>query len=88
MNIRSEFLPFSRPSIGEREVAEVTACLRSGWITTGPKCVELEARFRERTGARCAVSLTSATAGMHLLLQALEIGPGDEVITARSMTEG
>ncbi len=81
MNIRSEFLPFSRPSIGEREVAEVTACLRSGWITTGPKCVELEARFREQTGARCAVSLTSATAGMHLLLQVLGIGPGDEVIT-------
>jgi UDP-4-amino-4-deoxy-L-arabinose-oxoglutarate aminotransferase len=85
MNVREEFLPFSRPSIGEREVAEVTACLRSGWITTGPRCLELEARFRERTGARCAVSLTSATAGMHLILLALGIGPGDEVITP-SMT--
>lgn len=81
MNVRKEFLPFSRPSIGEREVAEVTACLRSGWITTGQKCLDLETGFRERTGARCAVSLTSATAGMHLLLLALGIGPGDEVIT-------
>jgi len=81
MNVRGEFLPFSRPSIGDREVAEVTACLRSGWITTGQKCLDLETRYRERTGAHCAVSLTSATAGMHLLLLALGIGPGDEVIT-------
>ncbi|MEZ5980630.1 MAG: aminotransferase class I/II-fold pyridoxal phosphate-dependent enzyme, partial [Planctomycetota bacterium] len=80
-----DFLPFSRPSIGDEEVAAVGDVLRSGWITTGPRCAELEASFRERTGAEHAVSMTSATAGMHLALTALGIGPGDEVVTP-SMT--
>ena len=59
--------------------------LRSGWITTGPKNAEFEARFGEYTGCRAAVSVSSATAGMHIALKALGIGPGDEVITP-SMT--
>jgi len=79
------FLPFSRPSIGDAEVAAVSEVLRSGWITTGPKNHALEARFAEHLGARHAVALCSATAGMHLTLLALGIGPGDEVITP-SMT--
>lgn len=79
------FLPLSRPSISEREIEAVTDVLRSGWITTGPKAAELEQRICEYTGAAHAVALTSATAGMHLLLHALGIGPGDEVITP-SMT--
>ena len=75
------FLPFSKPSITESEIAAVGDVLRSGWITTGAKCTELEQRVCEATGARHAVALTSATAGMQVALHALGIGPGDEVIT-------
>ncbi|NBF01968.1 UDP-4-amino-4-deoxy-L-arabinose aminotransferase [Pseudomonas sp. Fl5BN2] len=75
------FLPFSRPSIGEEEIAAVEQVLRSGWITTGPKNQELEQHFAERVGARHAVALSSATGAMHITLLALGIGPGDEVIT-------
>jgi UDP-4-amino-4-deoxy-L-arabinose-oxoglutarate aminotransferase len=75
------FLPFSRPSIGDAEVAAVTQVLRSGWITTGPRCHELEDRFAEYVGAQQAIALCSATAAMHVALLALQIGPGDEVIT-------
>jgi UDP-4-amino-4-deoxy-L-arabinose-oxoglutarate aminotransferase len=83
--MRSEFLPFSRPSISEEEITAVGEVLRSGWITTGSKCAEFERRFCEHVGCHGAVALSSATAGMHLLLRALDIGPGDEVITP-SMT--
>ena len=81
MKIREDFLPLNRPSIGESEIAGVTACLRSQWITTGPLCKNFEEEFQDLTGARHAVSLSSATAGMHLVIAALGIGPGDEVIT-------
>lgn len=77
----TSFLPFSRPSITESEISAVAEVLRSGWITTGTKCAEFEQLFCETTGCRHAVALTSATAGMHLSLYALGIGPGDEVIT-------
>jgi UDP-4-amino-4-deoxy-L-arabinose-oxoglutarate aminotransferase len=83
--MRKEFLPFSRPSIAEDDIAAVADVLRSGWITTGPKNAELEDRFRAMTGCRTAVCVSSATAGMHIALKALDIGPGDEVITP-SMT--
>jgi len=79
------FLPFSRPSINEEDIAAVCEVLRSGWITTGAKCAELEQQFAARVGCPHAIALTSATAGMHLALHALGIGPGDEVITP-SMT--
>lgn len=75
------FIPFSRPSIGDEEIAAVEQVLRSGWITTGPKNQELEQLFAERVGARHAVALSSATGAMHITLLALGIGPGDEVIT-------
>jgi len=71
--------------MGEEEVSAVAEVLRSGWITTGRHCKQLEDDCAAMTGARHAVALTSATAGMHLVLQALGIGPGDEVITP-SMT--
>ena len=87
MNIREEFLPFSRPSIGGAEIEEVVRCLKSGWITTGPLCQAFEGKFRELTGASHAISLSSATAGMHLVLLALGIGEGDEVVTP-SLTWG
>ncbi len=83
--MRKDFLPFSRPSITEDDIAALGEVLRSGWITTGPKNAEFEKRFSEYVGCKGAVALCSATAGMHLLLHALGIGPGDEVITP-SMT--
>ena len=75
------FLPFSRPSIGDEEIAAVEQVLRSGWITTGPKNQALEEHFANYFGCRHAVALSSATGGMHITLLALGIGPGDEVIT-------
>jgi UDP-4-amino-4-deoxy-L-arabinose-oxoglutarate aminotransferase len=83
--LRDRFLPFSRPSISEEDVAAVDEVLRSGWITTGQKSAEFEKRFCEYVGCKGAVALSSATAGMHLMFHALGIGPGDEVITP-SMT--
>ncbi len=83
--MRSEFLPFSRPSITEADIAAVSEVLRSGWITTGPKTTEFEQKFCDYVGCAGAVALSSATAGMHLALEALNIGAGDEVITP-SMT--
>lgn len=81
MKIREEFLPFSRPSIGEAEINKVVACLKSGWITTGALAHEFEDKFCALTSAGEAIALNSATAGMHLALSALNIGEGDEIIT-------
>jgi len=81
MKIRKDFLPFSRPSIGDAEINKVVSCLKSGWITTGAQCQEFEAGFCKLTGAKQAITLNSATAGMHMTLSALNIGAGDEVIT-------
>jgi len=81
MKIREDFLPLSKPSIGPEEIEAVTRCLQSGWITTGPVCQAFENSLCELTGATQAVSFSSGTAAMHLLLTALGIGPGDEVIT-------
>lgn len=74
-------IPFFRPSIGEREIAAVVACLRSGWLTTGPVARSFEASFSDAIGEGVAsVAVTSATAAMHLGLEGLGVGPGDEVI--------
>jgi UDP-4-amino-4-deoxy-L-arabinose-oxoglutarate aminotransferase len=83
--MRSDFLPFSRPTINAEDIRAVTAVMGSGWITTGKKCAEFEQRFCESLGCNEAVALSSATGGMHLALKALGIGPGDEVVTP-SMT--
>lgn len=83
--VNTSFLPLSKPSITEDEINAVAEVLRSGWITTGAKNAELEQAICTVTGAKFAVTLSSATAGMHLLLKAMGIGPGDEVITP-SMT--
>jgi UDP-4-amino-4-deoxy-L-arabinose-oxoglutarate aminotransferase len=80
-----DFLPFSRPSFGDEELAAVKAVFDSGWITTGAKCAELEQAFVQMTGNQHAIAVSSATAGMHVTLMAMGIGPGDEVITP-SMT--
>ena len=77
------FLPFALPEIGEEEIAEVVDTLRSGWVTTGPKAKRFEQDFVTFLGDPSleAIAVNSATAGLHLALEALGIGPGDEVIT-------
>ncbi|MCK9782607.1 UDP-4-amino-4-deoxy-L-arabinose aminotransferase [Proteus columbae] len=77
----SHFLPFSRPAIGDEEIKAVEDVLRSGWITTGPQNHQLEQNFCEKFGSKHAIAVCSATAGMHVVLMAMGIGAGDEVIT-------
>ena len=79
--MNDSFISFHRPSIGEEEIAEVVETLRSGWLTTGPRAARFERQFRDYTGAPHAIAVNSATAGLHLALTGLGIGPGDEVIT-------
>ncbi|MCZ8075968.1 MAG: DegT/DnrJ/EryC1/StrS family aminotransferase, partial [Paucibacter sp.] len=77
------FLPFALPEIGEDEIHEVVDTLRSGWVTTGPKAKRFEQDFAAFLGEpeiEC-IAVNSATAGLHLALEAMGIGPGDEVIT-------
>jgi dTDP-4-amino-4,6-dideoxygalactose transaminase len=75
-------LPFAVPEIGEEEISEVVSALRSGWVTTGPKARQFEIEFSEYLGGGVeAIAVNSATAGLHLGLEAMGIGPGDEVIT-------
>ena len=80
-SMRSSFLPFARPSLGEEEIREVVDTLRSGWITTGPKTERFASEFLDYVGGRFAVPVSSATAGLHAALLALGVGPGDEVVT-------
>ena len=77
------FLPFALPEIGDEEIAEVVDTLKSGWVTTGPKAKRFEQAFTEFLGDPSleSIAVNSATAGLHLALEALGIGPGDEVIT-------
>jgi dTDP-4-amino-4,6-dideoxygalactose transaminase len=75
------FMPVAAPDIGESEIAEVVAALRSGWLTSGPRTEQFEREFREYTSAAHALAVNSCTAGLHLALAALGIGPSDEVIT-------
>jgi dTDP-4-amino-4,6-dideoxygalactose transaminase len=78
---QAEYIPVGVPDIGEEEIAEVVAALRSGWITSGPRAAQFEKEFRAYVGAPHALAVNSCTAGLHLALAALGIGPGDEVIT-------
>ena len=75
------FIHFHRPSIGEEEINEVVETLRSGWLTTGPRAARFERDFARYTDSPHAIAVNSATAGLHLALAGLSIGPGDEVIT-------
>jgi dTDP-4-amino-4,6-dideoxygalactose transaminase len=78
----TNFLPFALPDIEEDEIIEVLDSLRSGWLTTGPKTKRFEQDFADFIGGEVqAISVNSATAGLHLALEAIGIGPGDEVIT-------
>ncbi len=75
-------VPFHRPDITDEEIAAVVATLRSGWLTMGPRTQEFEEAFAQSVGARHAVAVSSCTAALHLALDALDIEPGDEVITS------
>lgn len=75
------FLPFAKPVISDAAIAEVEACIRSGWLTTGPRVQRFEAMLSDYHGGRRALALNSATAGLHCALLALDFQPGDEVIT-------
>ncbi|WP_076997674.1 DegT/DnrJ/EryC1/StrS aminotransferase family protein [Variovorax sp. KK3] len=75
------FLPFTRPAIDEQTIAEVAEVLRSGWITTGPRCQALESALSQRFDGRPVRLVNSGTAALELALRLCGIGPGDEVIT-------
>jgi UDP-4-amino-4-deoxy-L-arabinose-oxoglutarate aminotransferase len=75
------FLPFSAPDISEDEIQAVAEVLRSGWITTGAQANALEEEFGAYCGGAHSIAVASATGGMQVVLRALDIGPGDEVIT-------
>jgi dTDP-4-amino-4,6-dideoxygalactose transaminase len=78
--LRTTFLPFALPHITQAEIDEVVDTLRSGWLTTGPKTKRFEYEFAERIGVPHALAVSSATAAMHLALDAIGLQPGDEVI--------
>jgi len=78
--VRSEFLPFARPSIGDREIEKVVETLKSGWLTVGPRTREFEAAVATYVGVERAAAVHSCTAGLHLAMILLGVGPGDEVI--------
>jgi perosamine synthetase len=73
-------VPFFRPSITENEIAEVAACLRSGWVTSGPRVKRFEHDFAQTVPAKHAVAVNSCTAAMHLAVAALGLKPGDAVL--------
>ncbi|MAE72055.1 MAG: aminotransferase DegT [Gemmatimonadetes bacterium] len=74
-------IPIARPWIGEEEIEAVSRVLRSGWITQGPEVAKLEQEFALAIGADHACAVSNCTTALHLALLALEVGPGDEVIT-------
>ena len=76
-----EFLPFSKPHISRAAIDEVVECLESGWITTGPRVAKFTEALKDYLGAPYVLPLSSATAGLHLAMLALDLKPGDEVIT-------
>jgi dTDP-4-amino-4,6-dideoxygalactose transaminase len=80
--VREKPLPFFRAAVGEDDIAAVSEAMRSGWLTSGPRAVELEERLGEYLGAAHTIAVSSCSEAMLLCLRALGIGPGDEVITS------
>jgi len=81
MTDNASHLAFALPDIGEEEIQEVVNCLRSGWLTTGHIAAQFEKDFAAAIGAKYAAAVNSATAGLHLALEAIGIEPGDKVLT-------
>ena len=79
--MRESFLPYCRPDVGQREIAAVSRAMLNGWLTTGPQTAAFERAFADAAGVKHAVALNSCTAGLHLALAAIGVGPGDEVVT-------
>ena len=75
------FIPYALPIIGSEEIEEVVATLKSGWLTTGPKTKAFEQDFCSYLSVKHSLAVNSATAGLHLALEAMGVGPGDKVIT-------
>lgn len=75
-----KLIPVLQPCIGQEEIDAVTEVLRSGWLGLGPRTEQFEQQFANRVGSRYAVALNSGTAALHLAMDVLGIGPGDEVI--------
>ena len=73
-------IPFHRPSLTDRERAAVLEVLDSGWLTTGERTLAFESAVSAVTGSAYAVAVNSATAALHLALEAIGVGPEDEVI--------
>src|SRR5262249_54640871 len=73
-------VPFHVAAVGEEEVQAAAEAIRSGWLTMGPRTFEFERRFAEYVGAPHAIAVSSCTAALHLALEAMGIGPGDEVL--------
>jgi dTDP-4-amino-4,6-dideoxygalactose transaminase len=79
--LRETYLPFALPDVDEAELNEIREALESGWVTTGPKAKQFERDFAAAVGAKHAIAVNSCTAAMHLGLEAVGLGRGDEVIT-------
>ena len=73
-------IPFHKPSIGAEEMAEVMDCLRSGWLTTGPKVKQFEAEFSKYLGHTHSVAVNSCTAALHLALEAIGLKPNQAIV--------
>ncbi|MDC7232721.1 MAG: DegT/DnrJ/EryC1/StrS aminotransferase family protein [Spirochaetales bacterium] len=79
-NLNTETIPFARPSLGREEEEAVLKVMRSGWLTTGAEAQAFEEEFSAFTGAPWALAVNSATAGLHLVLEALGVQEGDKVL--------
>ena len=79
--VRETFLPYARQLVSDDDVQAVVEVLRSDWLTTGPKVEKFEKTFASYTGAKCAVAMSSGTAGLHAAAFAAGLGPGNEAIT-------
>lgn len=80
--IQEKFIPFAKPDINQAAIDELVACVQSGWITTGPRTKQLETMLQDYCQAPFVSCLNSGTAGLHTSLLALDLKPGDEVITS------
>lgn len=79
--MNNKYLPFSKPVLDQNAIDEVEACLRSGWLATGPRVKKFEEELQQYLQTKHALALNNATAGLHLSLKCFGLKEGDEVIT-------